>query len=50
MAGERILIVEDDRAVARGLEYGLQAEGFVVLWANSGQTRAGIWPAARRRT
>lgn len=37
MAGERILIVEDDRAVARGLEYGLQAEGFVALWANSGQ-------------
>lgn len=37
MAGERILIVEDDRAVARGLEYGLRAEGFTVLWANTGQ-------------
>ena len=28
MAGERILVVEDERAVARGLEYGLRAEGF----------------------
>jgi len=28
MTGERILIVEDERAVARGLEYGLQADGF----------------------
>ncbi len=45
MAGERILIVEDDRAVARGLEYGLRAEGFTVLWANSGQ---GALTIARR--
>lgn len=37
MAGERILIVEDERAVARGLEYGLTSEGFVVLWADTGQ-------------
>ena len=37
MAGERILIVEDERAVARGLEYGLAKEGFVVLWAETGQ-------------
>lgn len=37
MAGERILIVEDDRAVARGLQYGLQAEGFTALWASTGQ-------------
>lgn len=37
MAGERILIVEDERAVARGLEYALRAEGFDVLWADSGQ-------------
>ncbi|UCC62747.1 MAG: response regulator transcription factor [Anaerolineae bacterium] len=37
MAGERILIVEDERAVARGLEYGLQNEGFTVLWAQTGQ-------------
>lgn len=28
MTGERILIVEDERAVARGLEYSLQADGF----------------------
>lgn len=37
MAGERILIVEDERAVARGLEYGLESEGFRVLWAATGQ-------------
>lgn len=37
MPGERILIVEDERAVARGLEYGLQAEGFQVLWARTGE-------------
>jgi DNA-binding response OmpR family regulator len=37
MAGERVLIVEDDRAVARGLEYGLASEGFAVLWARTGQ-------------
>jgi two-component system alkaline phosphatase synthesis response regulator PhoP len=37
MAGERILIVEDERAVARGLEYCLVREGFVVLWAETGQ-------------
>jgi DNA-binding response OmpR family regulator len=35
--GERILIVEDERAVARGLEYGLTSEGFTVLWADTGQ-------------
>ena len=37
MAGERILIVEDERAVARGLTYALQAEGFQVTWAENGQ-------------
>jgi len=37
VAGEQILIVEDERAVARGLEYGLTSEGFTVLWANTGQ-------------
>jgi DNA-binding response OmpR family regulator len=37
MAGERILIVEDERAVARGLTYALQAEGFHVSWAENGQ-------------
>lgn len=36
MAEERILIVEDEAAVARGLEYGLKSEGFDVLWATSG--------------
>ena len=33
----RILIVEDDPAVARGLEYGLKADGFVVFWADTGK-------------
>jgi two-component system response regulator VicR len=37
VAGECILIVEDERAVARGLEYGLRAEGFETLWAANGQ-------------
>jgi DNA-binding response OmpR family regulator len=37
MTKHRILIVEDERAVARGLEYGLDSEGFTVLWAKSGQ-------------
>jgi two-component system alkaline phosphatase synthesis response regulator PhoP len=37
VSGERILIVEDERAVARGLEYGLNSEGFTVLWADTGQ-------------
>lgn len=37
MPGERILIVEDERAVARGLQYGLEMEGFDVLWAETGQ-------------
>lgn len=37
MAGERILIVEDERAVARGLEYALTREGFQVSWADTGQ-------------
>jgi two-component system response regulator VicR len=37
MTKHSILIVEDERAVARGLEYGLNSEGFKVLWAKSGQ-------------
>jgi two-component system response regulator VicR len=37
VAGERILIVEDERAVARGLEYGLAQEGFETLWAATGR-------------
>jgi len=37
MPRERILIVEDERAVARGLEYGLRNEGFDVLWAENGR-------------
>jgi len=37
MSGERVLIVEDERAVARGLEYGLTKEGYTVLWADTGK-------------
>jgi two-component system alkaline phosphatase synthesis response regulator PhoP len=37
MSGECILIVEDERAVARGLEYGLAKEGFTTLWAENGR-------------
>jgi two-component system, OmpR family, alkaline phosphatase synthesis response regulator PhoP len=36
MTGEKILIVEDERAVARGLEYGLRDAGFEVQWAENG--------------
>jgi len=35
MPGERILVVEDDPAVAKGLQYGLKNEGFEVFWANT---------------
>jgi len=37
LTGERILIVEDEHAVERGLEYGLAREGFSVLWADTGR-------------
>lgn len=33
----KLLLVEDERAVARGLEYALQREGYRVLWAQTGQ-------------
>jgi DNA-binding response OmpR family regulator len=38
MSGERVLIVEDEPAVARGLEYGLESDGFQVRWAANGST------------
>jgi DNA-binding response OmpR family regulator len=37
MSRERILIVEDEPAVAHGLEYGLKHEGFQVFWAENGE-------------
>lgn len=37
MSGERILVVEDEYAVARGLQYGLELEGYDVIWAENGQ-------------
>ncbi|MCB0110318.1 MAG: response regulator transcription factor [Caldilineaceae bacterium] len=35
---QTILLVEDERAVARGLEYALHNEGYTVLWAQTGQS------------
>jgi DNA-binding response OmpR family regulator len=37
VTGEHILVVEDEPAVARGLLYGLNSEGFVTHWADTGQ-------------
>jgi DNA-binding response OmpR family regulator len=37
VAGETILIVEDERPLARSLEYGLKSEGFGVVWAETGR-------------
>lgn len=44
MTGERILIVEDDSAVARGLLYGLEKEDFRPHWVERGQD-ALLWAA-----
>jgi two-component system, OmpR family, response regulator VicR len=37
MSGETILVVEDEPSVARGLQYGLKAEGFNVVIAATGK-------------
>jgi DNA-binding response OmpR family regulator len=37
MSTETILVVEDEPSVARGLEYGLKAEGFSVLLSANGK-------------
>jgi DNA-binding response OmpR family regulator len=37
MSKQRILYVEDEHAVARGLTYALTREGFDVTWAETGQ-------------
>lgn len=34
---QTILLVEDERAVARGLEYALRNEGYMVHWAQTGR-------------
>lgn len=36
MKRDKVLIVEDEPAVARGLEYALKEEGFEVFWARTG--------------
>ena len=46
MPGETILVVEDEPSVARGLEYGLKAEGFAVLVAPTGVAALGIMRGA----
>ena len=35
---ELIVLIEDDEAVAKGLEYALAQEGYEVAWAASGET------------
>jgi DNA-binding response OmpR family regulator len=37
MSGERILYIEDERAVARGLIYALTNEGYDVEWVDTGR-------------
>jgi DNA-binding response OmpR family regulator len=37
MSEERILVVEDEAAVAQGLIYGLKSEGFQVQWVTRGR-------------
>ncbi len=37
MSGERLLIVEDEHAVARSLDYGLVKEGYMTSIAETGQ-------------
>jgi DNA-binding response OmpR family regulator len=49
MPGETILVVEDEPAVARGLSYGLSAEGFTVLVANDGASALQIARGSRER-
>lgn len=46
---ETILVVEDETPVARGLEYGLKAEGFAVVVAPSGKKALEAARAARPR-
>jgi DNA-binding response OmpR family regulator len=47
MSGERILVVEDDVGVGRGLVYALEDEGFQVQWAKRGQQALEAVNAAR---
>jgi DNA-binding response OmpR family regulator len=49
MPGEIILVVEDEPSVARGLEYGLKAEGFTVLLATTGAKAMEIARAGKDR-
>ncbi|MFO7544485.1 MAG: response regulator [Trueperaceae bacterium] len=46
MAGERILIVEDEARIARVLERYLRAEGFQVETAGDGRRALELWRAA----
>ena len=33
----RLLLVEDEPAIARSVEYGLGKEGFSIIWVDSGK-------------
>ena len=46
----RLLVVEDEARLARALQRGLQAEGFVVDLAGDGADRPGGWPATAATT
>ena len=36
MSEERIVVIEDDPAVAKGLSFALEQEGYAVTWAEDG--------------
>src|SRR5262245_63095169 len=42
MTGKRILLIEDDKAIARMLRDNLQYDGFSVEWSASGRDAAAI--------
>ena len=42
MTENSILIVEDEPAVARSLQYGLEFEGYIVTWAETGESALDI--------
>jgi DNA-binding response OmpR family regulator len=49
MSRETILVVEDEASVARGLEYGLKAEGYTVLLAGTGARALEIARSGKER-
>jgi two-component system response regulator RegX3 len=43
----KLLLVEDERAIAEGLAVSLEAEGFQVTWVNDGAAAVGAWERSR---